>query len=1013
MTMKLTHIWAATAVFILTLITGSFFVVQTTAHSITKRPEGLPIRLQTTRSDASGLQFTLHTSPFEVKDDGEVSIAGLTTRFTDPGAPALPYYATYIALPPEAVVSVQVQAAGIHQRSLDNVPPAPDMLFLQAEGVGVSERPRQVYHQDAAIYGRNTLYPDTLFTVSEPMYYRDIRLVSLQLFPLRYNPVSGQAWQAQTLTVNITFNGGQFDELRPSPHANDKGLSHLILNNDVARPWRSLPANVRHARTTALPIGVDTYKITVNEDGIYDICQAELAAAGMNVGSVNPYTIEMLYRGEPLSYQFIGDADTSFEPGECVRFYGWKFVGPRQEMQFVTDNVYWLWANGTASTIATAPNELAGNVKTSVWYTQTAEPELDFFSTWTDQWATFDNEPDAFYWDRIARTTTSGSYNITLADPDPTAATAAYLAEFSSAAQNPNYANKAFTVTVAFNSAPNPAARTWYGRRNVNVSTTLPASYLIDGSNTVAMTFNLNDRIYLNRISVFYMRQLITENDQFILVDEVGGNPLQVSGYTSANALVWNITDPLNPTAVDMSTGVSGSGPYSYSFGLNHLAGTKFIATTTQNIKQEVSISQYVPPSLNPADNAAEWLLITHVSLLSEATQLAAHRADPTFGGLDTHLVNIQDIINEYGYGLPLPAAVRDYLTYALGNWTVAPSYVMMFGDATLNPRQLPCSQSCSVGWDLNAPHLVLTDLPFVDRYQGLVPSDHTFVLLAGDDPLPDMAIGRMAVEDSTQASNAVRKTIAYESNPYTPPANPPFLFIADDDDPDAGYFCNENILTAGHIPAPFVKTQMCLGTAAYPDTDTLRNAMFPAISAGAQVVNYRGHGSIVRWAGGGDPIMTTADTVYWNNDYKPTLVLSADCLDGHFAWPGYPSIAETLLRYDFQDRENGSAGMWSSSGLGLTSEHTVLHVGFYDGLFLANGQTIGNATSYSKLHYWQSGNHESELYTFTLEGDPAMTLYWAPEPLPTPTPSNTPTPGPSPTPTVNHPAYLPVIQKP
>lgn len=1004
----------ATTVLLLLLIAGTIYALSPTAlPSSARHPAqpATPVHIITSNSER--LQFALQTPRFQANAGHEISIAGLNQSLAQPGAPALPYYATYIALPPEAEITVQVQAYQIMETAVHPIPPAPDMLFDLADGVGVAGPPQKVYQQDSAVYGRDALYPDALFTVSEPMYYRDIRLVALQLFPARYNPATGRLWQAQNLEVTVSFSGARYHGLQSSPHHNNKGLEQLILNYDASHSWRSLPANVINAVTTDLPIGAETFKITVNQDGIYQVCQPELAAAGMNVGSVNPNTIQMLYRGENFSYQFIGNSNNSFEAHECIRFYGWKFEGPRTEKQFVTDNVYWLWANGTANRITEAPNQPAGSLRTSVWYTQTKEPELDYSSTWTDQWHTFDNEPDAFYWERINTGVSSRSYTIELPDPVTSAAPAAsLLLEFMSPVGT---SAPVFTVSASLNGAPNPATRTWNGPRNVNAIGSVPAGFLQNGVNNVAVDFNLGARIFLNRITVEYMRHLIAVNDQFILIDEVGGNPLQVSGFSNSNALVWNISDLLAPVALDMSTGVSGG---TYTFGQNHAGGSKFIATTTDNIKTVLGIEEYVPPNLNPPDGRTEWLLITHPSLLTPATQLAAHRANAQFGGLDTQIVNIQDIINQYGYGLPLPAAVRNYLMYALGNWTVAPSYVVMFGDAHLNPRRLPCAVNCgSIVWDLDAPYLVMTDLPFIDRFQGMVPSDHTFVLLAGNDPLADMAIGRIAVEDTAQAANAVRKIITYESDPDTTPANPPFLFIADNDDPQAGYFCAENMLTASRIPASFLKQHICQGTAAYPDSGAVRNAMFPAINAGVHVVNYRGHGGRLRWAGGSDPIMTTADTVYWENENKPAVILSADCLDGHFAWPASveASISEVYQRYDFMNRSYGSAATWSSTGLGFTFEHTILHGGFYDGLFLAYGKTMGNAISYAKLHYYQGGHHASELYTFTLQGDPAMQLPWAPDPPPTPTPSNTPPPGASltPIPQLDHQIYLPAIQKP
>ncbi len=983
-----------TAVSLFVLFIGGLYASFAGAGSV-RQPAA--VTTSTTASTAATLQFHVNIPTYQVTTEGQLHVPGLVARPSQPGVPDIPYYTTYIALPPDAEVTVQVQPQAVVQTAQADILPAPDLLFDQAEGFGSQGAPQEILRQDAQVYGRDAYFPESLYTVSDPMYYRDIRLVALELYPLRYNPVTGQVWQAQRLDVTVTFSGARLTGLRPSPGLHERGLDDLILNYQAARAWRSLPPEVLNAPTTILPIGVPTYKIAVNADGIYDVCQPELAAAGMDVNTVNPHTIQMVYRGQSVSYQFLGDGDNQFEPDECIRFFGWKFTGPRTEKQFISDNIYWLWAGGTASAISTVPNQTSGALKTSVWFTETVEPELDYFSTWTNQWPDFDNEPDSFYWLRINASATSGSYTIALSNPDTASPVAAqFLAEYSSAATG-DYNSKQFIVTTNLNSGPNTGSRSWYGRRNVNVGATIPANLLINGNNTLAATYDLDDRVYLNRVSVSYMRQLITANDQFVLTDETGGGLLQTSGFSTANALVWNVTDPSHPIALDMSTGVGGSGPFTYTFGQDHIAGTRFIATTAENVQSVQSITQYVPPNLNPADDMAEWLLITHASLVSQANQLAAHRANPQFGGLDTHVVNIADIINQYGYGLPLPAAVTDYLRYALGNWTIAPSYVVMFGDTTINPRGLPCSQSCGgPGWDLSAPYLVLTALPFVDRFQGMVPSDHPFVLLAGDDPLADMKIGRIAVNDDTEATNVINKIIAYESNPFPPPADPPFLFIADNDDPDAGYFCNENLATANHVSNQYTKTHLCLGSSTYPDVDALRAAMFPTISAGVHVVNYRGHGSVGRWAS--EPIMDTSDTVYWNNTNRPTIVLSADCLDAYFAWPGFPGLGETFLRYDFSGNRHGSAAHWSSTGLGFTSEHTVLHSAFYDGVFAQYAQTIGSAIDYSKLFYYQAGQHESELYTFSLLGDPAMTLYWAPDPPPTPTPTFTPSPTRTPT---------------
>ena len=141
--------------------------------------------------------------------------------------------------------------------------------------------------------------------------------------------------------------------------------------------------------------------------------------------------------------------------------------------------------------------------------------------------------------------------------------------------------------------------------------------------------------------------------------------------------------------------------------------------------------------------------------------------------------------------------------------------------------------------------------------------------------------------------------------------------------------------------------------------------------------MNYRGHGSIQFW--GSNPSFWIVDASktdtdlknIWANEGNPPIILSADCLDGHFAWPGFTALSERFMRLD---QKMGSAAHWSSAGLGLDSEHTALLEGFYKGMFEQGHTNIGDAANYAKLFFSLSDSYsESEMYSFNLQGDPAM----------------------------------------
>lgn len=974
--------WSAAVLLLLllSLFSGSRLFSDSGPRSVAKRLFALaPAVAQADASD-NGYEFTLQTARLTVGKDGQWQAPSLNGRSQQPGAPLLPIYSTLVALPPEATVEVRVAEAAVTVAAVGSIRPVPqfvpDGAFDDADGFARLDEANMVERVDPAVYEQDAFYPAEAYTISEPMYVRDLRVVQLTLYPVRYNPVSGLLHQAGRVDVSLTFHGGQVNGLRPLADGENGALAGQVINYEQAKHWRSLPAGLEGV-TPALPLGVDVYKIEVNQDGIYEVGYDDLAAAGMAVDSVNPHTFEMLYRGQPVAYQFVGDGDNSFEAGEKVRFYGWAFDGPRLEGQFVRNNVFWLWANGTPSLIGQTSNPTGYPADSSFLASVTSEPEEWWFASWTDQWELFPNEPDAWYWQRVLKGTNPITTTVNVALPDPAAsgANATWTAEFTSyPSPVVGGIERPHIVTVDMNDYPAAGVGSWYGKQNVNISGAIPLANVINGDNKFDIVLSTvgSDRVYLNRITVDYQRRYIAQSNQLVFSDEEGGQQrFDVAGYTegsAANVLVWNITDRNAPVQVPMTAGhISGSNPYTYTFGSDHTAGAKFIATTTGNVLAPAAVSQYVAPDLEPA-GGADWVAIAYKEFITETNRLAEHRAEAQFGGLMTHVVDVQDVINQYGYGLPIPAAIQDYLQHALVDWPVAPRYVVMVGDATTNPKMIN-----GVNMGATDPQLVLTDLPFVDRFQGQIPSDHSFVLLTGDDLLADMAIGRLPARDTAQITAMVDKIILYEQNHLNPESwMEDWLFVTDDPS-DGDNFCQESIVSGQHIHDSFNQMFLCLPAGATTtDVQNLRSQMFNAINnLGVTLLNYRGHGAIQAWGGAPASIMTPADTVNWNNPQRPVIILTSDCLDGYFTFPNQQGLGETFMKA----ANKGTAAHWSSTGLGYTFEHSVLTEGLYDGLFIAGQTAIGDSVNYAKLDYLNTGQHTSLLYTFLLQGDPAMQM--------------------------------------
>ncbi|MGD8584673.1 MAG: C25 family cysteine peptidase, partial [Chloroflexota bacterium] len=768
----------------------------------------------------------------------------------------------------------------------------------------------------------------------------------------------------------------------PAPSVGDQHLASIasaVLNPEQIAGSRSLPMSL-DADSTSLPLGVDLYKIGVAADGIYELTYQALQEAGMTVDEVDPATLEMMVRGQPVSTEFSGDSDNSFEPGESLRFYGHVFDGSRLEKQFITENIYWLWADGQARPINTVAS-IAGQPVTSYLASLTREPETIYFPGFTAYWP--ENEPDAWYWDwwGIFQDPLTRTYTVTLPNPAPVGAPAQFTAEFSS--QDSHIADQAHSLAVTMNNYPSVAERSWWGERNFNVSASVPLTVVLHGANSFdirAQTEGTSAHVALNRITVDYQRVLRAIDDQLIFSDQSHGTrQYQVQGFSQndrAGLLAWDITDPNTPTAVlTSSLDISGSGPFTVTFGRQVATEAAYILTSVDNILTPTSLSPYVVPQLDPP-HGAEWLAIAYKDFLTETQRLADHRSQASFGGLSTHVVDIEDVINQYGYGLPVPAAIHDYLAHALSAWSVKPSYVVLVGDTTLDPRHIKSE------W--TDEQYVLTDLPFVDPYNGQIPSDLTFALLSGDDLLPDLAVGRLAVESVAELTLVIDKIIRYDQNQrlsFGWMQN--MLFVADKYDPAAADFCAQNMALANRLPPSLNSEFLCLDdyyNGGTPDAAALRTDMLAFLeNTGATLLTYRGHGAINYW--GGNPLILSLSYASELKNQQPFVVVSGDCLDGHYAYPPYEGLGERLVNFwtpsdGTADGTYGAAAHWGSSGLGIPLEHTVLLNGLYDGLFSAGLTALGDATTYAKLTYSLGvHNDPSLLYSFNLQGDPAMHL--------------------------------------
>ena len=178
-------------------------------------------------------------------------------------------------------------------------------------------------------------------------------------------------------------------------------------------------------------------------------------------------------------------------------------------------------------------------------------------------------------------------------------------------------------------------------------------------------------------------------------------------------------------------------------------------------------------------------------------------------------LVDVQDVYDEFGYGMMSAEAIRDFIAYTYANWPgPAPRDVTLVGDGTYDLRgYLPTS----------APTYLPPYLEMVDLYVGETATDNRYVTVSGADILPDLNIGRLPANTAAQATAMVDKILAYEKATPDPAWQHNVLFVSDNlEDGGGDFYALSDGIADGYadpptnavkfLPQPYAATKVYLG---------------------------------------------------------------------------------------------------------------------------------------------------------------------------------------------------------
>ncbi len=676
-------------------------------------------------------------------------------------------------------------------------------------------------------------------------------------------------------------------------------------------------------------------KLLVDHEGLYRVTRAQLAQVGFDPGP-DPVDLELVCDGHEHAMRLTGMADGTFDMNDAIEFYG---VGV--DTPYTGRNVYWLTDGPAPGARIEAIPGASTNLKPVTTFPAVVErrDRTTYVAAVTNN-----GNRGNFYGAVVAGDPVHQTLDVDALPGENVTST--HTSQLELVLQGITKGDH--EVSVSFNGHPLDSM-SFNGFGHPIKKYEIPESWLVAGTNTVTLqsTGGDTDVSMVDWIRLAWDRPCVARNDALSMTAP-GGAQVHISGFSKPGIHLFDVTNPRDPVEIKGTVTREGSG-WSIEADVDGETGgapRSLYAVASTGVATPAAIELNTPTSWNRAQNHADMVIITNPILRNAADRLAAYR---TQHGLETVVVDVTDIYDEFNFGVKDPAAIRAFLTRAEKAWSIPPKYVLLMGDASIDPRNY-------LGFgdrDLVPTKMVATNF--------LKTADDDWFADINGDGFADLAIGRLPADSLDDAETMVGKIIGYEQNDQTWPWSERLTLVADATSPSYTF---SKITTAldGLIPAGIQKDTISIGQAGRA---AAKRQIIDAFNAGRLVINYDGHGSEAVWSSSN--VFDDDDARALTNAERLPLVVAMNCLNGLFEDVYQSSLAEALL----QAPKGGAVAVWASSALTDPTGQDLMNRAFFKKLFDGSHPAIGDAVRAAK-----KGITDQDIRnTWILFGDPSMHL--------------------------------------
>jgi len=822
-------------------------------------------------------------------------------------------------------------------------------------------------------YGAARRFPEQAVERLPVGRLRSQKIGGLAVFPVTYYPGDNQAEVLDSITIRVRFTGESVAAAEPvSEGVFERVLSHILLNHQSSRILRKRPEpyGILARRATEDPFSQANiwYKLRTAKEGIYRLTYAIAESLGVNPDGISdPGQIRIFYGGgkmlpasntdtlpgfREVALLTQGFDDGRWDPGDYLEFYGqdlhrWelqpgtgKFVNVNHA--FEDYNVYWF----------TPRAELAASPRRITEYNASLSDPMAAQIFDVEAWAHHEKNfvlrvrADGYVGDYYDWYWQNGQH--------------IPVSMYNAADDVPGWPAELHVSTYSFG---NPVSLSVNG---ISLDPIYQSSdgdstvFLIDayaGGADIQIVFRDDnaDRTYLDSYDLQYRKQLKLRGGRlkFAAPDTTAAAVFSVTGVGGAGPVVWNITDPFAPVVL---TGVAQEGTVA-RFEVDLVAGTRevFWVAEEGEVNRPLSAEPRGPAALRTPDHRADLLAVGPRQFVEAAEDYLHWREN--FSALVGEKVAIEDIYDNFSYGLLDPLAIRWFLRYAFENWQApAPQYVLLIGDGHYD-----LADNLNTGAASYVPPYVAAD--------ETMPSDENFIYFGehkvlssapsggNDDSYPDMIIGRWPVKSTEQV-----RTIADKISRYHLPATlgswrNRIALVADDEFTGSCEYAYGNevhimgaeYLSAGFIPIGFEQRKIYLSE--FPFGSNCRSkpearlAILDLINEGTALIDYIGHGNPDLWAHE-HVLERAADIPKMQNKDRLMVMFTASCSNGYFDDPIDEGLAEEIVRWP----DGGAVAAISATRLVFANANLELNSLVFELLFEDKELSLGEALYVAKV---------------------------------------------------------------